>query len=572
MNDFLFTRDPERVKCLTAPLKKLMPEPESVSVVSFVGEWGALAASSSPYKGFEPYEDNNYICVVIAGPVLCWCENEFLVSEYDSNIGTQRIFERWRSGEADWSEDLSGPFVIFIVNKEKHEFFCYTDLMMFIPVYKYENYEQLYLGTHVDAVAEVAQQIDQIDEVSIADFILHGIVTYPYTVYKDIFQLAPATKHCWVTKEDKLVEQREAYWLPVEENPYKTIEEAAEELRSGLADYIYRVTKHMKEVGHFISAGEDSRSIAGMLPEEIKRHAYIYVDSKNREFKIAKKVAEAYGCEFNYILRSPTHYLDIMPVASKLVGSGQQYTHAHTLELAKKSGADKHFAVFGGYGADSLLKGMHARKSKYFKSISFIPEKKRKGESRTTPLKSKAFNKDITSQIDIRRASHMEYIKGFRKGSEHEWFMLWPYTMREAMPNISVNRRLFKSYEIFLGKSNVFLTAKLPSSWKLNRVFFNVSCKRYLFKSRFIPHQDARLPYYSWRLNIIFSFYGFFCKVLRKVTKKNEGAWGDLNNIIDGIDLRVERNKYFCDIERLNVVQQINYKQISRLSRGSDVL
>lgn len=335
-----------------SPIKKM------VNAVSFVGEWRALAASPSLYKGFEPYEDDN---VVIAGPVLCWCENEFLVSEYDSNIGAQRIFERWRSGETDWSEDLSGPFVIFIVNKEKHEFFCYTDLMMFIPVYKYENYGQLYLGTHVDAVAEITQKTDQTDEVSIADFILHGIVTYPYTVYKDVFQLAPATKHSWASKENKLIEQREAYWLLLEENPYNSIEEAAEELRSDLTDYIYRVTKHMKEVGHFISAGEGSRFIAGMLPEEIKRHAYIYVDSKNREFKIAKKVTEAYGCGFNYILRSPTHHLDILPVATKLVGGGQQYTHAHTLGLAKQLGADKHFAVFGGYGSDSLLKGMHAK-------------------------------------------------------------------------------------------------------------------------------------------------------------------------------------------------------------------
>ena len=163
-------------------------------------------------------------------------------------------------------------------------------------------------------------------------------------------------------------------------------------LRVGLIDYIERITEKMTEVGQFISAGEDSRSIAGILPERLKRHAYIYVDSKNREFKLAERVANIYGCEFDYILRSPTHYLDILPEASKLVGSGQQYTNAHTLSLAKQSGADKHPAVFGGFLSDTLVKAHYSKKNKTYKRFSFLPEFFIEGNDRAISNVSSIFN------------------------------------------------------------------------------------------------------------------------------------------------------------------------------------
>ena len=181
MSDFLFYRGEQAVHELAQPLKDLMPEPELVGVKEYSGSWGALAVSLGPYNGFEPYEDETYICVVIGGPVLYWRDNHFLTDPQQLTAATQAILQRWQSGIADWSEDLSGPFVIFIVNKESSELFCYTDLMMFIPVYQHSTDTDLFLGTHVDAVAKKSGQKQNIDEVSVADFVLNGIVTYPHT-------------------------------------------------------------------------------------------------------------------------------------------------------------------------------------------------------------------------------------------------------------------------------------------------------------------------------------------------------------------------------------------------------
>lgn len=563
MSDFLFCRDEQALQYLVQPLRDLMPEPELVKVKEYSGSWGALAVTLGPYNGFAPYEDERHICVVIGGPILYWRDNHFLTDSEQPITGTQAILQRWRSG-ADWSEDLSGPFVIFIVDKNTAEIFCYTDLMTFIPVYQYVLDTSFCLGTHVDTVASISGQKQNIDDVSVADFILHSIVTYPHTFYSNIFQLAPATEYRWTLKNSENIWQKTPYWEPLEINSYKNIDEAAMALRIGLIDYIGRITEKMTEVGQFISAGEDSRSIAGILPERLKRHAYIYVDSKNREFKLAERVANIYGCEFDYILRSPTHYLDILPEASKLVGSGQQYTNAHTLSLAKQSGADKHPAVFGGFLSDTLIKAMHSKKNKTYKRFSFLPEFFIEGNDRTISNVSSIFNDKTLKAINKRRASHYDYVSSLRKESVYEWFGIWPVTMYSDFPNITVNRRLFASYEAFTNKEVVKISAMVPTQWKLNRKLFHKAVKPALKASKFIPHGDGRLPYYPWYLNSFLQLPRWSKKLFNKALKikKYDGSWASWGQLSREIDLMIE--KKLPDSESFN---KIDYKCLTREQR-----
>src|SRR5699024_9760420 len=141
------------------------------------------------YYGFEPYENEQYITIVIGGPVLMFRDNSFL-NDKDSFEGTQAIFERWLIGEMSWDNDLSGPFVVLIINKQTSEITCITDLMSFIPVYLYQSTNNTVLATHVDVLARITEEDDNLDEVSIVDFILHGVVTYPHTTYTNVFQIA----------------------------------------------------------------------------------------------------------------------------------------------------------------------------------------------------------------------------------------------------------------------------------------------------------------------------------------------------------------------------------------------
>lgn len=527
MSDYLFTSAAITASSLSKSLAAIYTSapPESQE---YHGPWGTLAVTQGHYHGFRPYENDQHLMVVIGGPVLYFRDNDFLVEE-DSSAATESIYNRWVvDGNIQWDEDLSGPFTILLIDKQDKAVTVITDLMAFIPVYSCEKAGEIYLGTHVDALANAAGEQNSFDQASLADFVLNDVVTYPYTAYENLRQLAPSSEVMFSAASSAL--KVTSYWLPKEDNPYKTVQEAAEALRQGISGYVDRVTGKMTKVAQFISAGEDSRALSGMLPQWLQRDAFVFLDSMNREGRIAKRVAEAYGVNFNTGYRSATHYLEILPEATKLVGSGHQYFHAHSLGFDKKYKLANYSAVFGGYLSDSLLKAAFTRKLRGVGRFPFLPEFHLKGEAQTKPITSPLIEGSVLDEVNRRRAERFKAVKAERPITAHEWFVLRPATMRVAIPNLYTTRRLFRSYEPFMCKEAVKISAAVPTAWKLNRRLFNRAMKPYLQKSKWLLHADGRLPYFSWWANMPLQFGVWLYRHVAKrigLIKGNQGPWGD---------------------------------------------
>lgn len=527
MSDYIYSSKTQADGFLTGALKDIyLTNPPAAN--EFRGPWGTLAVTQGHYHGFRPYENDQHLMVVIGGPVLYFRDNDFLVEE-DSSAATQSIYNRWVvEGNIQWDEDLSGPFTILLIDKQDKAVTVITDLMAFIPVYSCEKAGEIYLGTHVDALANIAGEQNSFDQASLADFVLNDVVTYPYTAYENLRQLAPSSEVMYgaVSSAPKVT----SYWIPKEDNPYKTVQEAAEALRQGISGYVDRVTGKMTKVAQFISAGEDSRSLSGMLPEQLQRDAFVFLDSMNREGRIAKQVAEVYGAHFNVGYRSPTHYLEILPEAAKLVGSGHQYVHAHSMGFDKKCKLADYSAVFGGYLSDSLLKAAYTRKLRGVGRIPFLPEFHLKGEAQTKPITSPLVKNSVLDEVNRRRAERFKAVKVERPITAHEWFVLRPASMRVTIPNLYTTRRLFRSYEPFMCKEAVKISAAVPTTWKLNRRLFNRAMKPYLKKSKWLLHADGRLPYFSWWANMPLQFGVWLYRHVAKrvgLIKGNQGPWGD---------------------------------------------
>lgn len=524
MSDFLFTRHPAQADELVGAIQAIYLA-EAPEVVTYQGTWGALAVSKGHYRGFDSLETEHHVVAVVGGPVLYFRDNDFLAGE-PSAEATQAIYQRWLYGCMDWENDLSGPFAVILVDKQAAEIHYVTDLMAFIPVYEAAEDGSLVLGTHVDAVACIAGKADSYDHVSIVDFVLHNVVTYPHTVYQGVLQSAPATQ---VMHRDAGREEHQ-YWLPEEVCEFASLKAAAEHLRRGMEEYVARVTERMDEVAQFISGGEDSRALSGLLPNRLKRNAYIFLDQMNREGKIAAQVAGLYGVSFNPQYRSVEHYLEILPEATRLVGAGHQYTHAHSLGFHKTCDLQRYPAVFGGYLADSLLKGCFARKVRGTVRFPFLPEWGLDGETRTDAVVHDAVPEKVLAEITARRRKHFHAIAQFRPTTAHEWFVLWPATMRFAIPNFFSTRRLFRSYEPFMSHCVVKAGAAVPVSWKLNRRLFNRTAKPWLKPSKYTFHADGRLPYFPFWVNSPLQFGVWLYRDIAKRAgwvKGNQGPWAD---------------------------------------------
>jgi len=560
MSDFIYSKKTIRQGKLTKEIQRIYHE-DKPYVREFHGEWGSLAVSNNHYNGFQPYETNEHICIVMGGPVLYFQDNGFL-EDPPGCMGTQAIFSRWLKGDINWGEDLSGPFVILIINKDTSMVKCVTDLMSFIPVYAFYDSVNIQISTHVDVLARVSSQQDNIDMVSQIDFILHGVITYPYTTYKMIKQISPATEYSIADNSCELHSIN--YWVPEEKSDYKTLNQAAEELRNGLQNYIYKITNGVSSnIAQFISGGEDSRVIAALMPKDYKHDAFVFLDYMNREGKVAKKAANAYGANFHLGKRSKLHYLEIMSACADLVGSGSQYTHGHTYGFHKSCKLNEYSAVFGGLYSDALLKGARIKKISGLRLIPFLPQIKDRNYSVAKQLLNNIFNSEVLSELTKRRQEHLKYVKSFRKESSEEWFHLWPSSMNPNIPNHHINRRLFRSYEPFMSKDVVKISSSIPQKWKLNRRLFHKTAKPFIKPTKWLFHSEGRLPYFPWYINSFLQLFVWTYQQLGRRTgiiKGNQGPWGEWNKVMNSPEWKQAINEYSEGIKVISSV--INEKEI----------
>jgi len=555
MSDFIYSRNSMRHGFLTSKLHAIYDK-DYPPVQEYHGDWGSLAVSDSHYHGFQVYETKEHICVVMGGPVLEFHENTF-IQKGPNHEGTKAIYERWIEGRVLWDEDLSGPFSILILNKQTSEVRCITDLMSFIPVYCFCENGNVMLSTHVDVLAIVSGQQQLVDMVSKVDFILHGVVTFPYTVYQTIRQLQPASMHVVMGESADL--QSIEYWTPDENYRYHSIEEAATIVRQSIQRYVDIVVSNSSSIAQFISGGEDSRALAALLPSDTKHDAFVFLDSMNREGKVAKSAAQAYNANFILTERGEQHYLDILPTSSDLVGEGAQYFHAHTLGFHTLCKLNKYDAVFGGLFSDALLKGARIKKIRGSRRVPFIPQIKWKRYSVTNPISHPVFTEQILEQVVERRKAHFEYVRKYREDSAVEWFELWPSSMNMNIANLHVNRRLFRSYEPFMSKDVVKVSAAVPQSWKLNRRLFHKAAKPLLKPTKWLFHSEGRLPYFPWYINSFIQFGTWLTNemgVKMGLIKGNQGPWNQWDELMNSKQWKQAIETYSSGVKQLLPVLQ----------------
>ncbi|WP_431065367.1 hypothetical protein [Methylotuvimicrobium sp.] len=531
MSDFIFTNTKQVHGYLAKELQAIY-HVDPPDITEYHGDWGSIAVTKNIYNGFQVYENTEHICVVIGGPVLCFQNNKFITGN-DIVAGTTSIYNRWLTNLIQWDEDISGPFVFLVIDKSTNDITCVTDLMSFVPVFVCQDKANVILSTHVDVLARISKQQRELDFISQVDFILHGLVTYPYTFYSNIRQIAPASIHTLIA--ESCIFKYSSYWLPKENHQSESIKETANYLRNSLQNYVNSIAEEMPVIAQFISGGEDSRTLSALLPQKSQRDAYIFLDSMNREGKLAKQTANAYGASFNLATRSVTHYIDILPACADLVGSGAEFHHVHTFGFHKSCKLNKYPAVFGGFMSDTLLKGLKIKKTHFTKRFNFLPQIKQRKFSPANIVSNKIFSDDVLLEVTKRRRDHLQFIKGFRYESAEEWFYLWPITMQTEIPNVHGNRRLFRSYEPFMSKEVVKISAKAQQSWKLNRRLFHKAAKPLLYRTKWLLHGDGYLPYFSWWVNMPIKFVIWTWRkigIRTGVIKGNQGPWRDWNLVM----------------------------------------
>ncbi|WP_184947385.1 asparagine synthase-related protein [Salinisphaera orenii] len=408
-----------------------------------------------------------------------------------------------------WDEDLDGPFAAVFVDQRKRTVTVVTDLMAFIPVYEGRHNRGSVVGTHVDAVGALANSCE-LDHVSMAEFLVSGVVTYPYSCYREVRQLPPAAIATYPGSGERTLV---TYWIPEETpSPKYSFGRCAKWLRLALKESARASFSDGDRPTVLVSAGEDSRAVLGAMPGGGHCDAVVFADDVTRETEIAATVSAAYGARFTLAKRSPTQYIDNIDAACSLIGSNSQFFQAHSLGVAEKYKLSQAPVVLGGFGADRLLKGIHSPHRKttrelilpaWFQSDTSIDD--RQSDQVLHGIDSaawKVLKPEIRSAIIERRNSHRRRISQFRQAdSVEEWARMWPSSMASGSSHYTSNRRLMAIHEPFFSKRIVKLASEIPFDWKINRRIFLAAMKPYLGKTKRVPNGKGFYPYYGLVVN-----------------------------------------------------------------------
>jgi len=541
MIDFLFSFDTSMKQNFLSSLGKYRQELNGTQKI-FLGNWGTLVTIGRAYPGFCPVETDKHIVVVLGGPLP---RKDFTVANGEiEDDGTKWIIDHWKiKKDLIWDEDLVGHFLVVCIDKEMKCIEVVTDINSFVPVYEFKSKEQrikynITLGSHADALALATGQEKNIDPISIADFLTYNTVTFPYTLYCNIKELLPGSIISYNSSGQNFVDQ---YWVPKEKTCTMTFQQAAKELREIIKSNIERICAGQKRVGILMSGGEDSRAVATLIPKSVSTQAITFVDSINREAKIAEKVCKKLGIQWKPVIRTPTHYLDNAKSSLRLSESHNFFLHAHANGFVKYLPSE--VRTLGALASDSFFKGHRIQGLKKWGITLKINTEKWQFVNQES---INYFSSDLRKSLLERRLQRNTKLKLVRPNSWAEWHSLHPATMCTDFTYLIINRRIFSSYEPFCDAKVFKLSNEVPQSWKINRRLFHAAMKPIFKKTWFIPHGNGFFPYFGIKVNTPLLVYR---AIKTKISKhlyqlgilsrpKNEGPWPEWADVVASLDFK----------------------------------
>src|SRR5699024_3351736 len=127
--------------------------------------------------------------------------------------------------------------------------------------------------------------------------------------------------------------------------------------------------------------------LSGLLQGH-QRDGHIFLDSINREGKIAQKVAEIYDVNLKLTTRDSMHYFNILLDCSNLVCSGSHYHNALLYVFHHSCQLNSYTAVFGILLSDALLKVFRIKKIRGSGRYAFQTDVKKKIDIAEEKVKS----------------------------------------------------------------------------------------------------------------------------------------------------------------------------------------
>jgi len=409
----------------------------------------------------------------------------------------------------EWGNFLTGNFLLAVVDAQSFKCHIITDLgNSFHLFYGFSRTgSEIVFSTHIDRLAFELGLSDNIDHVSIVDYLTQQSISYPYTFYEGLKEIQYASCLSCSFREREPSISVHQYWRPtcLPHELSDNIRDLSMELRVGIRKAFEEIVADKDNVAAFISGGTDSRVIAGLLAElGIDGLAITVADTFNLETKIAAEVAAANGLRHQVLLRDVEYYPRLIDDSLALEGPHFAFTGNVFLGFREQILSRGFDALIGGYMSDTLLKLHEANQvGRYLFGrhlgglwkLDRTELKYLRGGSEYLKRFSHIFKKELLDRVRERREKLLESWNDLRTdGSAWEWSYMWPFTRNKMNSHLTTNIFNYQAFEIFTDRSVIEVARIASQKIKINGRLFNKATWPWVKRARHIPISNNMVP------------------------------------------------------------------------------
>lgn len=371
-----------QIQKMNDAIKHRGPDDEGIFVKGNVGLGHRRLSIIDLEGGKQPISNKDgSVWIVFNGEIYNYKELKSSLKnkyEFKTDSDTEVILHLYEEKGEKCLGDLRGMFAFAIYDFRKELLFIARDHLGQKPIYYYHENGRFAFGSEIKAVLSVDDNLREMDEKALYEYLTVRIITPPRSMFKKIRKLPPA--HYLIYKKNKVSVHK--YWdLKYEPKHTWNFNESLEELDRQIEETVkYHLVSDVP-VGAFLSGGLDSSMVVAMMSKffdkPFKTFAGDVPYQNHSEISYARMVSEKYKTE-NFELKFIPSLVKTLPEIVWHLDEPSDSLSVAMFYISKLAKQEVK-VVLGGDGGDELFGGYDRYYGNIYASIyALIPKVLRK--------------------------------------------------------------------------------------------------------------------------------------------------------------------------------------------------